>query len=229
MDFLHVSAFFGIFISLLGFLIGGLIKSFLKSKSFNPLLFTIIFVISALTLFGIDYDTYAKSADFLGYLLTPATICLAVPLYERRELVRRNFPAIAVGIFMGVFSSAVSVWALSLLFGFSHVQYVTFLPKSITTAIGMGISEELGGMPNLTAVSIIITGIIGNIAATPLFRLLKIEDPIAVGIAIGSSSHAMGTVRAMEIGETEGAMSGLAIALAGLLTVAAAPLFAFFL
>ena len=127
---------------------------------------------------------------------------------------------------MGVISSISSVLVLSSLLGLSHLQYVTFIPKSITTAIGMGVSEELGGMANITAVAIIITGIIGNIIAEPLCRILKIEDPIARGIAIGSSSHAIGTTKAMEIGETEGAMSGLAIALAGLLTVALAPFFA---
>ena len=127
---------------------------------------------------------------------------------------------------MGVISSISSVLVLSSLLGLSHLQYVTFIPKSITTAIGMGVSEELGGMANITAVAIIITGIIGNIIAEPLCRILKIEDPIARGIAIGSSSHAIGTTKAMEIGETEGAMSGLAIALAGLLIVVLAPFFA---
>lgn len=226
MGFFSDSLFFGAFISLVGYMAGAALKKRLRSDFFNPLLFAILFVIAFLTLTKVDYDTYSKNAIYISYLLTPATICLALPLYEKRILITRNLTAIITGIFMGVISSISSVLVLSSLLGLSHLQYVTFIPKSITTAIGMGVSEELGGMANITAVAIIITGIIGNIIAEPLCRILKIEDPIARGIAIGSSSHAIGTTKAMEIGETEGAMSGLAIALAGLLTVVLAPFFA---
>lgn len=229
MDFFSDSLFFGAFISLVGYMAGAELKKRLRSDFLNPLLFAILFVIAFLTLTKVDYDAYSKSAVYISYLLTPATICLALPLYEKRILITHNLPAIITGIFMGVVSSILSVLMLSSVLGLSHMQYVTFLPKSITTAIGMGVSEELGGMANITAVAIIITGIIGNIIAEPLCRVLKIEDPIAIGIAIGSSSHAIGTTKAMEIGKTEGAMSGLAIALAGLLTVALAPFFANFI
>ena len=118
------------------------------------------------------------------------------------------------------------VLVLALLFHFDHAQYVTLLPKSITTAIGMGISEELGGYVTITVAVIIITGVIGNMLAETVCRIFKIEEPVAKGIAIGASSHAVGTVKAMEIGEIEGAMSSLAIAVAGLLTVVLAPVFA---
>ena len=126
-------------------------------------------------------------------------------------------------------TSLVSVLAFALLFGFTHEQYVTLLPKSITTAIGMGISEELGGLVTITVAVIIITGVLGNIMAELVLRLFHIEDPIARGIAIGSASHAIGTVKAMELGEVEGAMSSLSIAVAGLLTVVGASVFAAFL
>ena len=126
----------------------------------------------------------------------------------------------------GVLTSVICVLVLSLLFHFDHAQYVTLLPKSITTAIGMGISEELGGYVTITVAVIIITGIIGNVLAETICRVFKIEEPVAKGIAIGASSHAVGTVKAMEIGEIEGAMSSLAIAVAGLLTVVLAPVFA---
>lgn len=126
----------------------------------------------------------------------------------------------------GVITSLVCVLVLALLFHFDHAQYVTLLPKSITTAIGMGISEELGGYVTITVAVIIITGVLGNMLAETVCRIFKIEEPVAKGIAIGASSHAVGTVKAMEMGEIEGAMSSLAIAVAGLLTVVLAPVFA---
>ena len=128
-----------------------------------------------------------------------------------------------LGLISGVITSLVCVLVLALLFHFDHAQYVTLLPKSITTAIGMGISEELGGYVTITVAVIIITGVIGNMLAETVCRIFKIEEPVAKGIAIGASSHAVGTVKAMEIGEIEGAMSSLAIAVAGLLTVVLAP------
>lgn len=131
-----------------------------------------------------------------------------------------------LGLVSGVITSLVCVLVLALLFHFDHAQYVTLLPKSITTAIGMGISEELGGYVTITVAVIIITGVIGNMLAETVCRIFKIEEPVAKGIAIGASSHAVGTVKAMEIGEIEGAMSSLAIAVAGLLTVVLAPVFA---
>lgn len=132
---------------------------------------------------------------------------------------KKNLKAIAGGIAAGVLASLVSVFALSKLFSLSHEQYVTLLPKSITTAIGMGVSEELGGIPTITVAVIIVTGIIGNITAEFIFRIFRIQEPVAKGIAIGASAHAIGNARAIELGEVEGAMSSLAIAVAGLLTV----------
>jgi putative effector of murein hydrolase len=136
---------------------------------------------------------------------------------------------VLAGIVAGVLSSLVTILVLALLFGFDHASYVTFLPKSITTAIGMGVSEELGGYVSVTIVVIIVTGVLGNIFAEKVLRLLKIEEPIAKGIAIGSSSHAVGTVKAMEMGAVEGAMSGLSIVVCGILTVLGAILFAMFI
>ena len=137
---------------------------------------------------------------------------------------KENLAAVAGGIASGVLASAVSIFALSRLFGLSHEYYVTLLPKSITTAIGMGVSEEAGGIVVLTVVSIVITGILGNVIGEAVFRLFRIGDPIAKGLALGTSAHAIGTARALELGEIEGAMSSLAIAVAGLMTVAVVPL-----
>ena len=178
--------------------------------------------------FHIEYKVFNESAKYLSYLLTPATICLAVPLYEQFELLKKNYKAILAGIGSGVVMSLVSVWALANLFRLDYASYVTFLPKSITTAIGMVISDELGGYVALTVVVIIITGVLGSMIAESVCKLFKIEEPIAKGIGIGTASHAMGTTKAMEMGDVEGAMSSLSIVVAGILTVIGANIFAGF-
>ena len=178
---------------------------------------------------GIDYDVYYSGAQYLSYLLTPATVCLAVPLYEKLEVLKKNWRAILIGIVSGVLTTLLCILAMSLMFGLSHEEYVTLLPKSITTAIGMGVSEELGGYVTLTVAVIIITGVLGNIFAPLICRVFRIREPIAKGIAIGTSSHAVGTAKAMEMGEVEGAMSSLSVAISGLLTVVGASVFAQFL
>ena len=184
---------------------------------------------AVLAILRVDYKSYYEGAKYLNYLLTPATVCLAVPLYEQIGLLRDNFKAIAGGILSGVLTSLVSILVFALLFGFTHKQYVTLLPKSITTAIGMGVSEELGGIVTITVAVIIITGILGNIIADVVLKLFHIENAIAKGIAIGCSAHAIGTAKAMEMGDVEGAMSSLSIAVAGLITVIGASVFADFL
>jgi putative effector of murein hydrolase len=153
---------------------------------------------------------------------------LAIPLYEKIELLKKNWLAIVAGIFSGVVTTLVCILVLSILFGLSHEEYVTFLPKSITTAIGMGVSEELGGYVTITVAVIIITGVLGSMIAPLVCRVFRLKDPIARGIAIGTASHAVGTSKAMEMGEIEGAMSSLSIVVSGLLTVVGAPIFANF-
>ena len=162
----------------------------------------------------------------MSYLLTPATVCLAVPLYQQLNLLKKNLKAVAAGILSGVLTSILSVLGLSYLFGLSHDMYVTLLPKSITTAIGMGVSEELGGIVTITVAVIIITGVLGNMIADVVYRVVRIKEPVAKGLALGTASHAIGTAKAMEMGPVEGAMSSLAIAVAGLLTVIFASVFA---
>ena len=227
-EFLSDSVFFGVLVSIVTYECGVLLKQKWKLAIFNPLLLSVLAVMGLLTAFKIDYKIYYEGAKYLSYLLTPATVCLAVPLYEKIELLKQHAGAIMGGILSGVLTSLVSILACAFLFGFTHEQYVTLLPKSITTAIGMGISEELGGMVTITVAVIIITGVLGNMSAELVLRLFRIEDPVAKGIAVGSASHAIGTVKAMEIGEVEGAMSSLSIAVAGLLTVVGASIFAGF-
>lgn len=205
-----------------------MLKKKFKYAFLNPLLISIIFVIGVVTLCGVDYESYENSAQYLSYLLTPATVCLAVPLYQQMTLLRKNLAAVACGILAGVLASLGSVLLLAFLFGLEHDVYVTLLPKSITTAIGMGVSEELGGLVTITVAVIIVTGVIGNVIGEAVCKLFRIYEPIAKGLALGTSSHAIGTAKALEMGEVEGAMSSLAIAVAGLLTVIGASVFAGF-
>ena len=223
------SAYFGAVLSVGAFLLGRALQKRVKHPLCNPLLIAIVLVILFLLVFDLDYESYQRSARYLSYFLTPATVCLAIPLYEQFELLKKNLRAVLAGIGSGVLASLCSVLALSLLFRLDHASYVTFLPKSITTAIGMGVSEELGGYVSITVAVIIISGILGNMFAESACRLFRITEPIARGVAIGSASHAIGTARAMELGPVEGAMSSLSIVVSGLLTVAGAAVFANFL
>lgn len=225
-DLIFNSALFGLILSLVAYEIGLRIKKKLKLAIFNPLLISIAIIIAFLLLFNIDYEEYNNGAKYLGYLLTPATMCLAVPLYEQLEILKKNVKAIMAGIISGVITSMSSILALSLIFNFSHTEYVTILPKSITTAIGIGISEELGGIVTITVAVIIITGIFGNMTAEFVCKMFKINEPIARGVAIGSSAHAMGTAKAIEMGPIEAAISSLTIAVAGIVTVVAVSFYA---
>lgn len=220
------SATMGVVLSLLAYEIGMFIKNKTKKAIFNPLLISIVIVIVVLMLFDIDYDSYNQSAKYISYLLTPATVSLAIPLYRQLNLLKQNFMAIILGILSGVLTSLISILGMSILFGLTHEEYVTLLPKSITTAIGMGVSEELGGYVTITVVVIIITGILGNIIGSFACNIFRITNPISKGLALGTSSHAIGTTKAMEMGEIEGAMSSLSIVVAGLMTVALASIFA---
>lgn len=216
--------YFGMFISVFAYIIGIWLKKKLKWGILNPLLVAVVLVIAFLVGTGISYEEYNEGASYISYFLTPATVCLAIPLYKQLELLKKNFAAVMIGITSGVLASAVSIFVMSLLFQLDHVYYVSLLPKSITTAIGMGVSEEAGGIVTITIVAIILTGIFGNIIGEAWFKLVGIKEPIAKGLALGTASHAIGTTKALELGEVEGAMSSLSIAVAGLMTVVAVPL-----
>ena len=225
-DFFRESVYLGAFISLGAYFLGAWLRKKWKLAVINPLLIAIALSIAFLSLARISYDTYMEGAKYMQYFLTPCTVCLAVPLYEKFSLLKKNALAVGLGILAGTLASLAGIALLGLLFRLDHAMYVTLLPKSVTTAIAMGISEELGGYPSLTVAAVLITGITGNVFAAGACRVFRITDPIARGVAIGTSTHAIGTVRALELGETEGAMSSLSIVVAGLLTVAGAALFA---
>ena len=220
------STTFGIVISIIGYEIGLLLRKRFNFAIINPLLISIVFVIAAILTFHIDYADYNKSAQYLSYLLTPATVSLAVPLYKNLVTLKKNAVAIITGIISGILANMVCIFLLALLFNLSHKEYITLLPKSITTVIGMGVSAEFGGIVAITVAVIIITGILGNIIAITVFKLFKIYEPIARGIALGSASHAIGTAKAMEMGEVEGSVSSLAMIVCGILTLVGVSVFA---
>lgn len=228
-EFLTNSLFFGVVLTFAAYEIGLLLKRKVKLAICNPLLMAAVIIIGVLLALDVDYETYNAGAKYISYFLTPATVSLAIPLYRQLALLKKYPLAIFAGITAGVLTAMVSILCVSLLFGLDHRQYVTLLPKSITTAIGMGMSEKMGGIVTLTVVSICITGILGNVTADTVLRIAKINEPVARGLAIGTSSHALGTTRAMEMGEVEGAMSSLSIVVAGVLTVIAASFFANFI
>lgn len=214
------SAYFYVLLTLFAYQIGLFFK---KKFKINALLVSIILVMLTVILLNVEVIVYQENTKYISYLLTPATICLAIPLYEQFSLLKQNYKAIFVGIFSGVVSSLLSIFLMAKLFHLTNQETISLLPKSITTAIGMGVSEELGGIVSLTVASIIMTGVLGAVIAPMVMKVFKIENPIAKGIGIGSAAHAIGTSKAMEMGDIEGAMSGLSIVIAGLLTVILAP------
>ena len=223
-EFLLLSSVWGALLTMAAFALGVLVNRKTGLALFNPLLVAALSLMLFLSLCRIPCAEYQVSAAPISFLLLPATVSLAVPLYEKWSLLRQNAPAILAGIAVGVVVSAGCIILLAWVFGLDRSQSVTLLPKSVTTAIGMDISAELGGLAALTSAMIILTGITGNLLASSVCRWFHITDPMAVGVGIGTSAHAVGTARALELGEVQGAMSGLAIAVAGVLTAVAAPL-----
>jgi len=197
----------------------------LKNPLLNPLLLTTIFIIAILVIFKIPLDYYQKGGNYISFFLGPATIVLAVPLYKQLHLLKKHFVAILIGVFVGSLVSISSVYFLSKLLHVDLKIMVSLLPKSITTPIGMSLSETYGGIVALTITSIVLTGIVGSMTAPMVIKLIRLKSDVAKGIAIGTASHAVGTSKAIEMGETIGAMSGLAIALAGTITALVMPIF----
>lgn len=229
MDFITDSDVWGVLLTLAGFGFGTFLFWKTKAAWCNPLLLGSIFIMVFLSLCEIPYADYQESASPLSYLLLPATVSLAIPLYEQLELLKRNFLAIFAGIAAGVLTSILCIVALSWAFHLEYTYAVSLLPKSVTSAIGADVAMELGGVASLTIATIILTGIVGNILAYSLCKLLRVTEPIAKGVAIGTSAHAVATAKALEMGKVEGAMGSLAIAVSGILTALLCPVFANFL
>ena len=224
MEIISNNMFFGIFISLIAFEIGLFIYKKTKLPIFNPLLTATILIICFLKIFNIDFDTYNNVGQFINIFLGPATIVLAVPLYKKLNLLKENFLPIFSGILVGSLVSVLSVISIATFLGLDNSLTVSLLSKSVTTPIGIEITNSLGGSSSITVLAIVLSGIIGAIVGPTVFKVLKINNPISRGVSLGTASHAVGTSKALEIGEQEGAMSSLSIGVAGIVTVFLAPL-----
>lgn len=219
----------GVALTLGAFALGTYINKKTGQAIFNPLLLGSIFVIVFLSLVQIPFAEYKGSVSFLSYLLLPATVSLAVPLYEQWLPLKKNAVAVVCGIAAGSVTSVLCIIAMSWILKLDPVLSASLMPKSVTSAIGAEVAEELGGIGSLAGALIILTGIVGNLSAVTLCKICKLHDPVARGVAIGTGSHAVGTSRALQMGRIEGAVSSLSIAVAGVLTAIICPLLANFL
>ena len=224
-NILAQSAFFGIALSLICYIIGVKLQQVTGLSAFNPLAVASIIIIALLLFFRIDYETYENGAKYITYFLTPATVCLAVPLYRQIEILKKNFVAVISGILAGCIGHVVLIVLLGAAFAVKKDVILSLLPKSVTTPIAMGVCEEIGGVIGITVIGVIVAGNIGAMFAPVLLKLIRVEEPVAKGLAIGCCSHALGTSKALELGEIEGAMSSLAIVVTGLMTVVIVPIF----
>lgn len=215
---------FGIFLTISTFLLGAQLHKRWPIPLFTPLAFSILCIIGFLTLFSIEYEIYQIGAQFIDLLITPATVALAIVLERNFHHLKENLGAILTGVGIGVLIHTLLILSLTLLLGFDDVLFLSFYPKSITTAIAVGVSESSGGITALTVTLVVLTGILGAIIGPSLFRLFKIKHPVAQGVALGSGAHAMGTSKAIQLGEVQGAMSGLSIILTGITFVLVSPL-----
>lgn len=219
MSELWASPYFGIALSILAFWAGEKLQKKLKSPFCNPLLIAILIIVIILLVFDIPYDSYNEGGAVINMFLAPATACLAVSIYTKLQLLKENAIPILVGCTAGSLSSMGSIYVLCKLFGLDKAMTASLLPKSITTPIAVEVCQTHGGIVPVTVIAVIFTGILGSILAPYLIKLFRVKNPITAGLAIGACSHAVGTSKAIELGETEGAMSGLAIGVCGILTV----------
>lgn len=215
------SPFFGVALSIFAYWIGERIQKKTGIAVCNPLIIAIILITATLVIFNIPYSYYEEGGALIDLFLAPATACLAVSIYTRLQILKKNWIPILVGCIAGSLASLGSVYGLCHLFGLDRQITASLLPKSVTTPIAVSIASSHGGIVPITVVSVIFTGILGSICAPLLIRIFRVKDPIAAGISIGACSHAVGTSKAVQLGETEGAMSGLAIGICGIITVAA--------
>ena len=218
---------FGLILTITAFHIGLFIFKKTKMPIFNPLLIGVIIAMGVMSFFNIPLEYFRKGGDYMTFLLAPATISLALPLYRQLDKLKKNFIPIIIGSLVGATTAIVSTIILGKILGIDKLLLISFMPKSITTPIGIELSKILGGVPAITIFAIIVTGIVGNIFAPLVCKKFKIKHPVAKGIGIGISSHAVGTSKALEMGEIEGAMSALSIVVSGIITFIIAPLFIF--
>lgn len=217
MDF-TTSPYFGIALTLLCFTFASFIYSKFKSPFLTPVVTTLIFIIAILKIFNIPAENYSIGGDMISVMLTPATAVLAVSIYNQLDILKKNLLPVLIGVSAGSVASVISVFLLCKLFALDNSLTAAILPKSVTTPIAIELAQQRGGIVSVTVSCVMITGIFGAILSPILIKLFKIDNSVAAGIAIGTSSHALGTSKAIEIGELEGAMSGVSIGIAGLVT-----------
>lgn len=223
-EFLQSISLFPLVLTLGTYQIGLWCNKKTRSALCNPLLISAILCIAVLGIMGFDPQVYQKGTSGISWLLTPATVCLAVPLYEQLKVLKKHLPAVLTGIVAGTLTSLLFIFLLCRLFRLEDIVTISLLPKSITTAIALALTEQSGGISALTTIAIVITGILGNLSGSALCKLLRITDPIAQGVGFGTASHVIGTSRAMEVDPLTGAVSSLSLAVAGILTAVVFPL-----
>lgn len=222
-EVLSESLFFGMILSLLAYKIGFEIQKKYKKVFLNPLLIAIVLVIVFLLITGISYETYQYGAKYLSYFLTPVTVCLAVPLYKQMEILKKNMTAIIISIAIGCVVHAGILIAVTYVCKMEQQLLLSVMSKSVTTAIALGVTGEIGGVQGITVIGVMIAGISGAVVGPSLLKLFHITEPVAQGLAMGSAAHAIGTSKAIELGEIQAAMSSLAIVVTGILTVIIVP------
>ena len=218
MSALLETPYFGIILTILAYWTGVKLQKKTGLVICNYMIIAVALVVAVLTVLHIPYESYYKGGSIINMFLGPATACMAVTIYSKRELLRKHWLPIIVGCFAGVVTSMGSILIMCRLFGLDKAMTVSLLPKSVTTPIATVVSEGHGGIVSVTVAAVMVTGILGNLVAPFLVKLFRIRDPLAVGLGIGACSHAVGTAKALEMGETEGAMGGLAIGLCGIIT-----------
>lgn len=223
MSELTSSPLFGIFLTLLIYL--GALK-FRNSFNYalnNPLLVSIAGIIAVLLILRVSYDDYIVGGNYISFFLGPATVVLALPLYRQLDLLKKNLFPILVGVVAGSLAALLMIGFMGKLFAFDQVLTASLLPKSVTMPIGVEVAQALGGISSITVISIVVTGLTGAVLAEKVLQIARIKDEVAQGISIGTASHALGTTKAIEMGEVQGGMSGLAIGLTGFFTALFAP------
>lgn len=217
-DLISASTYFYTALTVVIFALASAIQKKTKLVAFNPIMVSALAIIGLLKGMDVSSQVYQEGCRVLSYLLTPATICLAISFYEQIGKMKKQLLPIFAGVLAGVICSAGSVYFLSKLFALPDTILFSLMPKSVTAAIGVPISEEIGGIAALTTAAITITGIIGNIMAPLFCKWFRLKDPVAQGVAIGTSSHVIATARAFEMGELIGAVSSFSLTVAGLVT-----------
>ena len=223
-DLLVNSQFFGFTLTLILFFAAAALKRRFNSPLVNPVIISTAAIILILVVLKVPYDSYNQSARFISYLLTPATVCLAIPMYRQLGLLKKNVKCVLISVAAGTLFSLASVLLMTTIMSLETKHIITLLPKSVTAAIGVALSDENGGIATLTLITIILTGAVGNTFGPQILKLFRVKEPISQGLALGTATHAIGTSKALELGEIQGAMGSLALVIAGILTTILMPI-----